>query len=67
MHAQEDVPVPGCDKCLIRILTCGGGVPVQALALMAAFRDEWPCLIIVPSSLRGPPRVMLLLLPSEWQ
>ncbi len=28
-------------------------VPVQALALMAAFKDEWPCLIIVPSSLRG--------------
>lgn len=26
---------------------------MQALALMAAFRDEWPCLIIVPSSLRG--------------
>ena len=28
-------------------------VPLQALALMAAFKDEWPCLIIVPSSLRG--------------
>lgn len=26
---------------------------MQALALMAAFKDEWPCLIIVPSSLRG--------------
>ncbi|EIE23396.1 P-loop containing nucleoside triphosphate hydrolase protein [Coccomyxa subellipsoidea C-169] len=30
----------------------GLGKTVQALALMAAFRDEWPCLIIVPSSLR---------------
>ncbi len=32
------------DRCLSAL---------QALALMAAFKDEWPCLIIVPSSLRG--------------
>ena len=34
---------------------------VQALALMAAFRDEWPCMIIVPSSLRGDRRFARLL------
>ena len=28
-------------------------MPEQALALMAAFQDEWPCLIIVPPALRG--------------
>jgi SWI/SNF-related matrix-associated actin-dependent regulator 1 of chromatin subfamily A len=31
----------------------GLGKTVQAVAVMAAFRDEWPCLIITPSSLRG--------------
>ena len=25
---------------------------LQAIALMAAFREEWPCLLVVPSSLR---------------
>ena len=33
-------------------ISCGC-VPEQALALMAAFKDEWPCLIIVPPALRG--------------
>ena len=29
---------------------------VQAIAIAAAFRDEWPCLVIAPSSLRGAPQ-----------
>lgn len=31
----------------------GLGKTVQALALMACYRDEWPALILVPTSLRG--------------
>ncbi|KAK9841983.1 hypothetical protein WJX81_002729 [Elliptochloris bilobata] len=30
----------------------GLGKTVQAIALMAAFHEEWPCLLVVPSSLR---------------
>jgi SNF2-related domain len=33
----------------------GLGKTVQAVAVMAAFRDHWPALIITPSSLRGNP------------
>lgn len=29
------------------------GKTLQAIAVMAAYRAEWPCLIIAPSSLRG--------------
>lgn len=29
------------------------GKTVQAIAVAAAYRDEWPLLIIAPSSLRG--------------
>lgn len=31
----------------------GLGKTVQAIALASAYRDEWPVLIIAPSSLRG--------------
>ncbi len=31
----------------------GLGKTVQAVAVMAAFKDHWPALIITPSSLRG--------------
>lgn len=30
----------------------GLGKTVQAIALMACYRDEWPCLLVVPSTLR---------------
>ena len=31
----------------------GLGKTVQAIAIMACYRDEWPCVIVTPSSLRG--------------
>ena len=31
----------------------GLGKTVQAIGIMACYRDEWPCVIITPSSLRG--------------
>ena len=31
----------------------GLGKTVQAIALLAAYRDKWPALIIAPSSLKG--------------
>lgn len=31
----------------------GLGKTVQAIAVMACYRDEWPCVIVTPSSLRG--------------
>ena len=31
----------------------GLGKTVQAIGLMACYKDEWPCVIITPSSLRG--------------
>ena len=31
----------------------GLGKTVQAVALLAAYRDKWPALIITPASLRG--------------
>lgn len=31
------------------------GKTVQAIAVAAAYRDEWPLLVIAPSSLRGVP------------
>ena len=33
----------------------GLGKTVQAIALLSAYQDEWPALIVVPSSLRGEP------------
>lgn len=33
----------------------GLGKTVQAIGIMACYRDEWPCVIITPSSLRGVP------------
>ena len=30
----------------------GLGKTVQAISLCACYRDEWPCLVIVPSSLK---------------
>ena len=33
----------------------GLGKTVQAVALLAAYRDKWPALIITPASLRGLP------------
>jgi len=32
---------------------CLQGKTVQAIAVASAYRDEWPMLIIAPSSLRG--------------
>ena len=31
----------------------GLGKTVQAIGIMACYKDEWPCVIITPSSLRG--------------
>jgi hypothetical protein len=31
------------------------GKTLQAIAIVAAYRAEWPCLIVTPSSLRGAP------------
>ena len=31
----------------------GLGKTVQAIAVMSTYRDEWPVLVICPSSLRG--------------
>lgn len=31
----------------------GLGKTVQAVALLAAYRDKWPALIVTPASLRG--------------
>lgn len=31
----------------------GLGKTVQAIAIMACYQDEWPCVIVTPSSLRG--------------
>ena len=31
----------------------GLGKTVQAIGIMACYKDEWPCIIITPSSLRG--------------
>lgn len=31
----------------------GLGKTVQAIALASAYRDEWPVLVVAPSSLRG--------------
>ena len=37
---------------------------MQAIAVAAAYRDEWPLLVIAPSSLRGAVgRALALLLP----
>ena len=36
-----------------QLLNFPAGKTVQALAILAAYRDEWPALIITPSSLRG--------------
>ena len=37
----------------------GLGKTVQAIGIMACYRDEWPCVIITPSSLRGLPGLQL--------
>ncbi len=34
----------------------GLGKTVQAIGIMACYKDEWPCVIITPSSLRGAPQ-----------
>lgn len=34
-------------------LQMGLGKTVQAIALASAYRDEWPVLVVAPSSLRG--------------
>lgn len=34
-------------------LQMGLGKTVQAIAVASAYRDEWPVLVIAPSSLRG--------------
>ena len=41
----------------------GLGKTVQAIGIMACYRDEWPCIIITPSSLRGVPCLWLWLWP----
>ena len=51
----SEAPAPLEGRCQSADVLSVGIVPVQALALMAAFRDEWPCLIIVPPALRGAP------------
>ncbi len=38
----------------------GLGKTVQAIGIMACYKDEWPCIIITPSSLRGQPRLWLM-------
>ena len=38
----------------------GLGKTVQAVALLAAYRDKWPALIIAPSSLRGAAHSVIL-------
>lgn len=40
----------------------GLGKTVQAIAIMSCYRDEWPCLIVCPASLKGRPIVPLMLL-----
>ena len=54
----------GCAEWSWRIhLSIGLGKTVQALALAAAYKDEWPGLVITPSSLRREP----VPLPSTLQ
>ena len=38
----------------------GLGKTVQAIALLAVYKDRWPALIIAPSSLKGLPLGLLL-------
>ena len=40
---------------LILLVLLLQGKTLQAIAVMAAYRAEWPCLIVTPSSLRGAP------------
>lgn len=50
----------------------GLGKTVQAIGIMACYRDEWPCVIITPSSLRGvrslsQPKCMLVSISQPGQ
>lgn len=46
----------GCIVTALMVLVLSlQGKTLQAIAIMAAYRAEWPCLIVTPSSLRGAP------------
>ena len=46
----------GCSvTALMLLVLLLQGKTLQAIAIMAAYRAEWPCLIVTPSSLRGAP------------
>ena len=58
-HKPRGLPSAPCCAALCRTGRAligdemGLGKTVQAIAVAAAYRDEWPVLIIAPSSLRG--------------
>ncbi|KAM7365395.1 hypothetical protein PAMP_016327 [Pampus punctatissimus] len=52
--APDAFPKGGSGVCFIEERTMGLGKTVQAIAVAYAFRQEWPLLVVVPSSLKYP-------------
>ncbi|XP_053170439.1 DNA annealing helicase and endonuclease ZRANB3 isoform X2 [Scomber japonicus] len=52
--APDAFPKGGSGVCFVEERTMGLGKTVQAIAVAYAFRQEWPLLVVVPSSLKYP-------------
>jgi len=47
-------------------ITPGLGKTLQAIAVMCYYRENWPCLVVVPSGVRDQWRIEILKLIGEY-